>query len=99
MRAPVGVAGRGGGLTTTAAAQPYVFVLGGDRAGGAVDHAKPLGARRGTKVVQAVLKRQARARVGYVGDARPAESVGEPLFLSYHFPTTIFSLLVSVAHH
>ena len=48
------------GLTTsTAAAKPYVFVLGGGRGGGAVDHAKPLDARRWTEVVQAVLKRQA----------------------------------------
>jgi len=47
-----------------AAQQPYVFVLGGGRGGGrggggAVDHAKPLDARRWTEVVQAVLKRQA----------------------------------------
>ena len=48
------------GLTTTAAAKPYVFVLGGGRGGGgAVDHAKPLDARRWTEVVKAVLKRQA----------------------------------------
>jgi hypothetical protein len=39
------------GLTTTKAAKPYVFVLGGGRAGGAVDHAKPLDARRWTEVV------------------------------------------------
>ena len=43
-----------------AAQQPYVFVLGGGRGGGgAVDHAKPLDARRWTEVVKAVLKRQA----------------------------------------
>ena len=48
------------GLTTTAVAKPYVFVLGGGRGGGgAVDHAKPLDARRWTEVVKAVLKRQA----------------------------------------
>ena len=48
------------GLTTTAGAQPYVFVLGGGRrGGGAVDHSKALDARRWTEVVQAVLKRQA----------------------------------------
>ena len=48
------------GLTTTATAKPYVFVLGGGRAGGgAVDHSKALDARRWTEVVQAVLKRQA----------------------------------------
>ena len=48
------------GLTTTATAKPYVFVLGGGRGGGAaVDHAKPLDARRWTEVVKAVLKRQA----------------------------------------
>ena len=48
------------GLTATATAKPYVFVLGGGRAGGvAVGHAKPLDARRWTEVVQAVLKRQA----------------------------------------
>ena len=41
-----------------AAAKPYVFVLGGGR-GAAVDHSKPLDARRWTEVVQAVLKRQA----------------------------------------
>ena len=43
-----------------AATKPYVFVLGGGRGGGAaIDHAKPLDARRWTEVVQAVLKRQA----------------------------------------
>ena len=48
------------GLTTTKAAKPYVFVLGGGRrGGGAVDHSKALDARRWTEVVQAVLKRQA----------------------------------------
>jgi hypothetical protein len=48
------------GLATTAAAKPYVFVLGGGRAGGGgVDHSKALDARRWTEVVQAVLKRQA----------------------------------------
>ena len=50
------------GLTATATAQrPYVFVLGGSSrgGGGAVDHAKPLDARRWTEAVQAVLKRQA----------------------------------------
>jgi len=48
------------GLTTTAGAKPYVFVLGGGRrGGGAVDHSKALDARRWTEVVQAVLKRQA----------------------------------------
>ena len=49
------------GLTSsTAAAKPYVFVLGNPaRGGGAVDHAKPLGAPRWTEVVKAVLKRQA----------------------------------------
>ena len=41
------------------AAKPYVFVLGRNRSGGAVDHAKPLDARRWTEVVKAVLKRQA----------------------------------------
>ena len=41
-----------------AAAEPYVFVLGRGR-GAAVDHAKPLDARRWTEVVKAVLKRQA----------------------------------------
>ena len=47
------------GLTTsTAAAKPYVFVL-GNPARGAVDHSKALDARRWTEVVQAVLKRQA----------------------------------------
>ena len=46
------------GLTTTATAKPYVFVL-GNPARGAVDHAKPLGAPRWTEVVKAVLKRQA----------------------------------------
>ena len=46
------------GLTTTAAAKPYVFVL-GNPARGAVDHAKPLDAPRWTEVVKAVLKRQA----------------------------------------
>ena len=45
------------GLAEAAAQQPYVFVLGRD--GGAVDHAKPLDARRWTEVVKAVLKRQA----------------------------------------
>ena len=40
-----------------AAAKPYVFVLG--RGGGAVDHSKPLDARRWTEVVKAMLKRQA----------------------------------------
>ena len=45
------------GLAAAAAQRPYVFVLG--RGGGAVDHAKPLDARRWTEVVQAVLKRQA----------------------------------------
>ena len=29
----------------------------------------------------------------------PAESVGKPLFLSYHFPPTIFSLPMSHSHH
>ena len=48
------------GLTTTATAKPYVFVLGNPaRGGGAVDHAAPLDARRWTEVVKAVLKRQA----------------------------------------
>ena len=48
------------GLTTTAAAKPYVFVLGNHaRGGGAVDHSKALDARRWTEVVKAVLKRQA----------------------------------------
>ena len=46
-------------LTTTAAAKPYVFVLGSGRGGGGVDHSKALDARRWTEVVQAVLKRQA----------------------------------------
>ena len=46
------------GLAAAAAQQPYVFVLGGGR-GAAVDHAKPLDARRWTEVVKAVLKRQA----------------------------------------
>ena len=47
------------GLTaSTAAAKPYVFVL-GSHARGAVDHSKPLGAPRWTEVVKAVLKRQA----------------------------------------
>ena len=46
------------GLTTTAAAKPYVFVLGSHARGG-VDHSKPLGAPRWTEVVKAVLKRQA----------------------------------------
>ena len=46
------------GLAAAAAQQPYVFVLGGGR-GAAVDHSKPLDARRWTEVVQAVLKRQA----------------------------------------
>ena len=41
-----------------AAAKPYVFVLGRGR-GAAVDHAKPLDARRWTEAVKAVLKRQA----------------------------------------
>ena len=41
-----------------AAAGPYVFVLGRGR-GAAVDHAKPLDARRWTEVVKAALKRQA----------------------------------------
>ena len=41
----------------TAAAKPYVFVLGGGR-GHAVDHSKPLSAPRWTEVVKAVLKRQ-----------------------------------------
>ena len=45
------------GLTATAAAKPYVFVLGGG--GGGVDHSKPLGASRWTEAVKAVLKRQA----------------------------------------
>jgi len=45
---------------STAAAKPYVFVLGSHaRGGGAVDHSKPLDARRWTEVVKAVLKRQA----------------------------------------
>jgi len=48
------------GLTTAAAAKPYVFVLGNPaRGGGGVDHAKPLDAPRWTEVVKAVLKRQA----------------------------------------
>ena len=47
------------GLTTTAAAKPYVFVLGGGRAGGAVDHSQALDAPRWTEVVKAVLKRHA----------------------------------------
>ena len=47
---------------TTAAAKPYVFVLGGGRGGGTVDHTKPLDAPRWTEVVQAVLKRQAGVR-------------------------------------
>ena len=53
------------GLTTTATAkQPYVFVLGGGRGGGAaVDHAKPLDARRWTEVVKAVLKSATRRAV------------------------------------
>ena len=43
-----------------AAAEPYVFVLGGGRGGGAaVDHSEPLGASRWTEAVKAVLKRQA----------------------------------------
>ena len=42
-----------------AAAKPYVFVLGNPARGGATDHAAPLGAPQWTKVVQAVLKRQA----------------------------------------
>ena len=46
---------------TTAAAKPYVFVLGGGRGGGTVDHSKALGAPRWTELVQAVLKRQAGA--------------------------------------
>jgi len=48
------------GLTasTAAATKPYVFVL-GNPARGAVDHSKPLDARRWTEVVKAVLKRQA----------------------------------------
>ena len=45
------------GLTATAAAKPYVFVL-GNPARGAVDHSKPLGTPRWTEVVKAVLKRQ-----------------------------------------
>ena len=48
------------GLAAPRGQQPYVFVLGGGRGGGAaVDHAKPLDARRWTEAVQAVLKRQA----------------------------------------
>ena len=48
------------GLTTTAAAKSFVFVLGNPaRGGGAVDHSKALGAPRWTEVVKAVLKRQA----------------------------------------
>ena len=48
------------GLTATAAAKPYVFVLGNPaRGGGGVDHSKPLGTPRWTEVVKAVLKRQA----------------------------------------
>ena len=48
------------GPTTTAAAKPYVFVLGNPaRGGGTVDHSKALGAPRWTEVVKAVLKRQA----------------------------------------
>ena len=47
------------GLTATAAAKPYVFVLGNPARGGGADHAAPLGAPQWTKVVQAVLKRQA----------------------------------------
>ena len=48
------------GLTANATAKPYVFVLGNPaRGGGTVDHAKPLGAPQWTKVVKAVLKRQA----------------------------------------
>ena len=47
------------GLTATAAAKPYVFVLGNPaRGAGAVDHSKPLGTPRWTEVVKAVLKRQ-----------------------------------------
>ena len=42
-----------------AAAKPYVFVLGNPARGGGADHAAPLGAPQWTKVVQAVLKRQA----------------------------------------
>ena len=43
-----------------AAAEPYVFVLGGGRGGGAaVDHSEPLGTPRWTETVKAVLKRQA----------------------------------------
>ena len=42
-----------------AAAKPYVFVLGNPARGGGTDHAAPLGAPQWTKVVQAVLKRQA----------------------------------------
>jgi len=42
-----------------AAAKPYVFVLGSGRGGAAVDHTKPLDARRWTEVVKAVLGRQA----------------------------------------
>jgi hypothetical protein len=45
---------------TTAAANGYVFVLGGGRGGGgAVDHSKALDAPRWTEVVKTVLKRHA----------------------------------------